>query len=75
MFFTFDVQLAMLCLCRELVDDCPGLVFASETNGYPSYYLSLSKIIAEVKLGQLQSILKRRFGVEGTVPLQAPFKP
>lgn len=41
------------------------MVLASDTNGYPSYYLNLSKIIAEVKMGQLQILLKRRFGLEG----------
>lgn len=52
-------------LYRELVNECPGLVMTSITNGYPSYYLNLQKIIQEAKLGELHSLLRRRFGVQG----------
>lgn len=55
----------LLIFCRDLVEDNPTLVQTSETQGFPSYYLHLSNIIAEARMVQLQSLLKRRFGIEG----------
>lgn len=59
-------------LYRELVNECPGLVMTSITNGYPSYYLNLQKIVQEAKLGELHSLLRRCFGDQGRNDCKLP---